>query len=427
MKQQQHTKTYKLPIYLTRRQTRLLNRYFGACDVAYNYCVDRMNESLAAGEKIPSWAALDKEFRQIKPTRFPFMDKSHETGEFRKNGTPIRWVDRNRIPETILNQKFADFGEAIDNYFNKSMKDHELPKRKNKNRKRKSCRFNIRTDKPNQKCWVSGQTLKLSLLGEIKVKWGNRTIAGTPRTATIVKEATGHYFVCLAVTEDIIQTKPTGKAIGADAGARTSLTLSEGTIKLGEWKDVEAIIENFNAKIARLNEIIKIKKKNSANYKKFLTKRAKLYRRRTNVIHDRLHKISLDLVREFDVIAIEDLSVSSMLAGSPARARNKKIAASAMKTLLMMIEYKAIRHGKVVIKCDPAFTSKMCSGCQSINYDLGKASRWVCPTCGLFHDRDSNAAKNILQKSDLNHPVGVTGLLKQTKIDWDKESKLQSI
>jgi putative transposase len=155
-----------------------------------------------------------------------------------------------------------------------------------------------------------------------------------------------------------------------------------------DWERHERRLKRYQRRLARCQ-------KGSANRKKAARKAARVHARVADARRDFLHKASTDLVRRFDVIAIEDLNVSGMV-------RNRRLARAISCTgwgeHRRMLEYKAGRHGRTIIAVDRWFpSSKTCSACGHLLAELSLGTRnWACPSCGARHDRDVNAAKNIL-------------------------------
>lgn len=115
---------------------------------------------------------------------------------------------------------------------------------------------------------------------------------------------------------------------------------------------------------------------------------------------DYLHKLTKSLVREYDLIVIEDIKVKSLLNKNYSNKSNHKLANQSWYTFRILLEYKCNMYGKELKKVDPRYTSKTCSSCGYINHDLRLYDRtWTCPNCNTTHDRDINASINILNKA----------------------------
>ncbi|MGP9666770.1 RNA-guided endonuclease TnpB family protein [Psychrobacter sp. AOP31-A1-22] len=265
---------------------------------------------------------------------------------------------------------------------------------------------------------ITDDTVKLPKIGHIKAKFPAK-INGLIKSATVSKDPTGKYFVSLLV-ETIVEPLPkTHSNIGIDLGLTDFIVLSDGS-KVANPK----FLSKLQHKLAREQKILakrravakadQRKLSDSRNYQKQKVKVAKVYEKITNIRKDFLHKLSFNLIKNHDVIAIEDLNVKGMV-------KNKKLAKaisdSSWSTFTTMLNYKAEWYGKKLIKVDRWYpSSKTCSGCGHL---LTKAElplqvrSWDCPSCQQKHDRDINASINILNeglKLATIKTVGTTGL-----------------
>ena len=204
----------------------------------------------------------------------------------------------------------------------------------------------------------------------------------------------------------------TGKVCGGDLGLKELLILDDGTkISLSRWDKKSEDQLHYWQRLAsrRLLKAKEARKADSSlklndfrNYQKARKMCAKIQEHIANQRLDYLHKLSSWLVKQYDVIVIEDLKAKVML-------HNHKLARAISNAgwskLIGMLRYKCERYGKTLIQVDPAYTSQTCSVCGCINKRLGydrycwlKVREWKCPECGTVHDRDVNAAVNIKEK-----------------------------
>jgi putative transposase len=212
-----------------------------------------------------------------------------------------------------------------------------------------------------------------------------------PTTVTIARDAAGRWFVTFQVDEADAEPLPgTGESVGVDVGLKDLAVLSTGE-KIAhpkDWERHQQRLKRYQRRLARC-------RKGSANRRKAKVKVARAHAQVADARRDYLNKASTDLVRRFDVIAIEDLNVSGMV-------RNRKVARAISCTgwaeFRSMLEYKAQRYGRTVVAIDRWYpSSKTCSACGHLLASLSLGTRhWTCPGCGTRHDRDVNAAKNIL-------------------------------
>ncbi|GIF99960.1 RNA-guided endonuclease InsQ/TnpB family protein [Catellatospora citrea] len=209
-----------------------------------------------------------------------------------------------------------------------------------------------------------------------------------PSTVTVSCDAAGRWFVSLLCDDAITQTSATGQ-VGVDAGIDSLLTLSTGE-KITNPRHERA----DRQRLARAQRNLARKQKGSANLAKARINVARIHARIADRRRDHLHKLTTRLVRENQSIVIEDLAVRNMLKNHRlARA----ISDAAWRQLRTMLEYKAAWHGRDLIVVDRWFPStRLCSACGALAQKMPLDVReWTCP-CGAVHDRDVNAARNIL-------------------------------
>jgi putative transposase len=212
-----------------------------------------------------------------------------------------------------------------------------------------------------------------------------------PTSVTVAKDPAGRWFVTFHV--DIPHPGPlpaTGDSAGVDLGLTHFAVLSTGE-KIGhpkDWERYERRLKRHQRRLARCQ-------KGSRNRAKARVRVAKTYARVTDARRDFLHKASTCLVQRFDVIAIEDLNLRGMVMN---RSLARAISCSGWAGFRSMLEYKAERYGRTVAVADRWYpSSRTCSTCGHLLASLSLGTRhWTCPDCGTLHDRDINAARNIL-------------------------------
>ena len=224
----------------------------------------------------------------------------------------------------------------------------------------------------------------------LDIRWSRPLPEGAePSTVTVSRDAAGRWFVSLLCECPISPLPPSGTTAGIDAGLTSLITLSTGekiTSPRHERRD--------RARLALAQRRLSRKTKGSENRAKARVKVARVHARITDRRRDYLHKLSTRLVRDNQTVVIEDLNVAGMLRNhSLARA----ISGAAWSDLRGMLEYKCDWYGRDLIVADRWFpSSKTCSDC---GHQIGalplSIREWVCPACGVRHDRDINAARNI--------------------------------
>ena len=238
----------------------------------------------------------------------------------------------------------------------------------------------------------NGASLKLAKMAEpLDVRWSRQIPQGAKvTTVTVSKDAAGRYFVSL-LCDDVASAKPDmAQVVGIDLGLTHFAILSDG-----EKIPAPNAFRKHEKKLAKLQRQLAKKKKGSKNRAKARLKVAKLHAKIADARKDFTHKLSTRLIHENQVIAVETLAVKNMQ-------KNRKLAKSigdaGWAEFVRQLEYKARWYGREVVKIDRWYpSSKRCSDC---GYTAEKmplnVRQWTCPDCGANHDRDVNAARNIL-------------------------------
>ena len=237
-----------------------------------------------------------------------------------------------------------------------------------------------------------GKALKLAKMGTpLDVRF-SRTIprAAKVTTVTVSKDAAGRYFVSM-LCDDTVSAKPDADGkVGIDLGLAHFAILSSG-----EKVAAPNTFRKHEAKLAKLQRRLAKKQKGSARRAKAKRKVARLHAKVADARRDFLHKLSTRLINENQVIAIESLAVSNMQKN---RCLAKSISDASWSEFVRQLEYKAQWYGRTLIGIDRWYpSSKRCSDCGHTVSKLPLSVReWVCPECGTIHDRDINAARNVL-------------------------------
>jgi putative transposase len=251
--------------------------------------------------------------------------------------------------------------------------------------------------------WKDGELFLAKCTEALPIRWSRQLLQGAePSTVTIKLEPSGRWFVSLLVNVEIDRLPVRSNKVGIDLGISSLVTLSTG--------EKVANPKTFKAKYKRLRKAQKSlsrKSKGSNNRQKARLKVAKLQAEIADTRKDFLHKLTTQLVRDNQVIAAEDLAVKNMV-------QNHKLAQSISDAswgeLVRQLEYKCEWYGRELIRIDRWFpSSKRCSSCGHIVEKMPLNVRdWVCPECGCHHDRDINAAINILAAGQAVSVCGAT-------------------
>jgi putative transposase len=244
---------------------------------------------------------------------------------------------------------------------------------------------------------LDGRRLKLYGIGRVRVRW-HRPLEGKIKIVRIVHKA-GRWYACF--TCEIRQTPPlsrTGHLVGIDVGVSALVTTSDGDkVKHPNYyRAAQLELRRRQRKLARA-------KRGSENRDKGLLRVQRQQEHVSRQREDFLHKLSNALIRNYDAIALEDLRIRNLVKNSHL---SKSILDSGWSMFRQFLTYKAASAGRVIAVVNPAYTSQDCSICGYRNTALTLVDReWTCPNCGTPHDRDVNAALNILKLAGWDAPV----------------------
>ncbi|MEU8661002.1 RNA-guided endonuclease InsQ/TnpB family protein [Actinoplanes philippinensis] len=360
---------YQLRVYPTPGQQVELARAFGCARVVFNDGLRLRRQARESGEKYICDGELSR--RLITEAKL----------------TPERaWLGE--VSAVVLQQALADLNTAYRNFFASitgKRKGHTVaPPRY---RSRKDNRQAIRFTKNSRFKILGNGRLRLPKIGDLKVRW-SRTLPSDPSSVAIIRDAAGRYFASFVVQTTDEALPPADSEVGIDLGLTHFAVLSDGT-KVTAPK----FLRRAARKLKRLQQDLSRKTKGSNRRKKAVVKVARAHARVADTRRDWQHQLSTAIIRENQAVYVEDLCVAGL-----GRTRlAKSVHDAGWASFISMVEYKAARYGRAFGRVDRFFPStRMCSQCGRINEKMTLNVRaWDCP-CGAVHDRDVNAAKNVL-------------------------------
>ncbi|MET8630462.1 RNA-guided endonuclease TnpB family protein [Kitasatospora sp. NPDC004669] len=367
---------YGFRTYPSAGQCASLARSFGCARVVFNDALRVREDTRVAGLPFVTSAELSKRLTASKKT-------------------PERaWLGE--VSSVILQQSLRDLDTAYRNFFDgiKGKRPKTGPPRfKSRRDNRQAIRFTANAG------WriTDGGKLRLPKIGDVRVKW-SRSLPSVPSTVTVVKDAAGRYFASFVVETDPaadLELMPEADAtVGIDLGLTHFAVLSDGR-KI----DGPRFLRRAEKKLKRAQQALSRKAKGSKNRDKARVKVARAHGRVADARREFHHRLSTELIRENQAVAVEDLAVKGL-----ARTRMaKSVYDAGWSAFVTMLEYKAGRYGRAfqrIGRFEP--TSQVCSNCGVKDGPKPLGIRvWTCGACGTVLDRDINAAVNVAKAAGL--------------------------
>ena len=360
---------YRYRIYPTVSQQISLARLFGCTRVVWNdalaYCIDEYR----AGNKKPSNGALQKRF----------ITQAKKTSE-------REWLGE--VSNIALQQSLNDLEQAYQNFFQSCKGERKgkpvRPPRLKKRKGRQSAKFHSGGFK------VHETSVYIAKIGKIKTVW-SRELPAKPTSATVIKDPAGRYFVSFVVEIQPEILPPTTKTCGIDLGIIDFATFDDGQ-KVKAPKPLKKNLRRLRKRQKKLSRTQKGSKRREVARKKVAKLHVKIKETRT----DFLHKLSTKVIKENQLIALEDLNVSGLLKN---RKLSRAISDLGWREFRTLLEAKADKYGRefrVINRWEATSQNCSCCGQKGGKKDLS-AREWTCLWCNTTHDRDINAAANILK------------------------------
>ncbi len=351
-------KSYKFRIAPDNEQKELLAKHFGACRFVFNRYLNSRKETYLEEKKSLNYYDNAKDLTVLKKEE--------------------QFVWLKEINAQSLQSSLKNLDTSYNKFFRKQT---QFPRFKSK--------FDRQSFTIPQSVSIEDDKLQIP-----KFKKGiqinlHRETQGKPLFATISKSTTGKYYVSITCEVEHLPFERTNSKIGIDTGIKDLAVLSDGKV----YENIKTLKTNLKRLQYQQRQLSK-KTKGSNSRLKQQSKLATVHEKVTNIRKDYLHKVSTEIIKNHDVICIEDLAVKNMM-------KNHKLAQAfsdvSLGAFYTMLGYKANWNNKTVVKIDRFFpSSKNCSNCNYINQDLALKDReWTCQNCNTVHNRDFNASINI--------------------------------
>ena len=373
-----HHKGFKFRLYPNKQQATFFNKTIGCVRFVFNFFVGKQKD------KDAYWYIVEEMVQngQLKSNEWKgeFFQKNESIKalvELKEHYPFLKEVDSIAIQKSVEN-----VNDAYSRYYDKQ---NEAPRFKSKKNKLQS----YTTKYVNNNIQINGNHIKLPKVGWVKFA-KSREVEGRILSATIRRNPSGKYFVSLCTEMDIKSLPKTHQSVGIDMGLKHFAVLSNGEepIKNPKW------FRTLEEKLIKAQRILSRRAVGGSNWNKQRIKVARIHERIANARKDYLDKISTDLVKNHDLIAIEDLKVANMLKNHHIA---KAISEVSWVQFRKMLEYKAKWYGKTVIAVNPQYTSQTCNKCGHVAKENRKTqSEFECVACGHMDNADLNASKNIL-------------------------------
>lgn len=373
---------YRYRIYPTDQQKRLMSQLFGCCRVVFNDALAYCQEQYRLGNKKPSSNELSKRLTELKKTEEKI------------------WLGE--VSSIPLQQCLRDLEQAYSNFFKSCKGQRKGKKVKPPKFKKRKSKQSARFMDNGFKLYPNSDYIYIAKIGDIKVVW-SRDLPATPSSATLIKDSADRYFVSFVVEFNPKPLPENQNSVGIDLGITDFATLSNGE-KIKSPKPLKKQLK----RLRRLQRNLSRKQKGGKRREVTRKKLARLHAKISDTRNDFLHKLSTRIIRENQTIVLEDLNVSGMI-------KNRKLARAisdlGWQYFRTILEAKSVMYGRdfrVIDRWIP--TSQTCSCC---GFRGGKKElnirEWTCLNCGQSHDRDVNAANNILVAGGLSETLNGCG------------------
>ena len=378
-------KTYKFRIYPNEEQEILMAKHFGCSRFVYNHFLNERKEQYQKDKKSDNYYTQAKTLTDLK--------KKEE----------YNWLKE--VNSQSIQFALRSLDTAYVNFFRGTVQFPKFKSRKHKNTFTIPQFGSVNDDKIFIPKFKDG----------IKVKLDKREIKGKIGKMNITKTPTGKYYVSIFTEQTMEQLPKTNKRVGIDLGLKYFVITSDGI----KFKN-NRYTKKYSRELKKAQQHLSRKKKGSNGFEKQKLKVAKIHEKISSCRLDTLHKVSYQLVKENDLIVVEDLNVKGMIKNPKL---SKHIADASWGNFVNLLNYKCDWYGKELIKVNRFYpSSKTCNCCGRINQNLKLSEReWICK-CGEKHDRDLNASINILKEGLKIYGKGLAITKVESKLDFGNKA-----
>ena len=354
-------KSYKFKLNPTKEQKILLDKHFGSARFIYNYFLHQRKEQYQQTGKSDG-----------------YLKQSNTLSSLKKDPKYV-WLRECNSQSLQFSLKSLELSYV--NFFKGRTGFPKFKSKKNRN-----------SFTTPQGCKVKdGKVFTFKFKDGIQYD-NHREVRGEIKRMTFSKTPTGKYFVSILTEQEYQPHKSTGNVVGIDLGLKDFIITSDG-VKIKNNK----YTKQYERKLTKHQRHLSRKKKGSKSYENQRRKVTTIHEKISNCRKDYLHKVSTNLIKQYDTIVLEDLNIKGMIQN---RKLSKHIQDVSWGTFIQMLQYKSDWNDKLIVRVNRFYpSSKTCNDCGWIKQDLNLSIReWSCGGCGVTHDRDLNAAKNILKE-----------------------------
>ena len=369
-------KAFKFRLYPNKEQTKLIEKTIGCCRFVANFVMAQQKKEESY------WSITNELVQQGVLTENNYKSKFFNKFQSIKDIVLLKkhypWLKE--VDSIALQASVEDVADAYSTYYKKKKGKPKFKSKKNS--------VQSYTTKNNGGCIkLLDSHIQLPKLGKVRFA-KSKDINGIIKRATIRKTPTGKYFVSVLAEVDIQPLPKTTTSVGIDVGLTKFATLSNGAVY-----ENPKFFRSLEKKLANAQRILSRRKVGGANWNKQRIKLARIHEKIVNYRTDYLQKISTEIVKNHDLIGMEDLKVSNMLKNKDL---SKGISEVSWYQFRTMIAYKCEWYGKQLVLVNPSHTSQKCHSCgHTEKLNRVSQAKFVCVACGHQDNADVNASKNI--------------------------------